>query len=377
MYRLAWKNLWYDKVRTLITLVGVTFAVVLMFAQLGAYLGFVQSASILIDHTPGDVWITSEHAVNFDSARPFPLRKLYKVRSLPEVAWAEEIVMSWGLMKLPSGATESVQVIGFNLETGVGGPWQMAEGSIQDLRGRAGIILDVSSLRRLGPLRVGDEVEIFWQKTRIVGFSQGVKSFTTYPIAFTSLRMARHYSRIVTPDTTTFVVVKLKPGQDPEAFVRRLRAWPELRGVDVYTKAEWSWKTRRYWSIQTGLGLGIGVTVFLGFLVGTAIVGQTIYASTMEHLREYGTLKAMGATNRELAQVILLQGWVSGLLGYIAGLGITLLTIPLYERLQLWLLIPTELYVVMIGITMTMCTLSSLLAIRKALRVDPVVVFRF
>lgn len=377
MYWLAWKNLWYDKVRTLMTLVGVTFAVVLMFAQIGAYLGFVHSASIIIDHTPGDVWITRRHVVNFDSARPFPLRKLYKIRALPEVEWAEEIVMSWGLMKLPSGATESVQIIGFNLDTGVGGPWAMAEGSIQDLRGRSGIILDESSRRRLGLLRVGDEVEIFWEKAEIVGFSRGVKSFTTYPIAFTSLRMARRYSRIVTPDTTTFIVVKLKPGVDPKAFVRRLRTWRELKGVDVYTKRQWSWKTRLYWSIQTGLGLGIGVTVLLGFLVGTAIVGQTIYAATMEHLREYGTLKAMGATNRELGGIILQQAWISGLLGYVAGLFITLITAPVYERLQLWLLIPSWLYFAMLGITMVMCTLSALIAVRRAMRVDPVMVFRF
>ena len=171
--------------------------------------------------------------------------------------------------------------------------------------------------------------------------------------------------------------MKLRPGVDARVFVDRLRQWPELRGVDVYTRTEWSWKTRRYWSIQTGLGLGIGVTVLLGFLVGTAIVGQTIYASTMEHLREYGTLKAMGATNRELAGIILEQSLLSGAFGYVAGVVVTVLTLPIYNRLQLAMVIPGWLYIVMIGLTFTMCTISSLVAVRRAMRVDPVVVFRF
>jgi putative ABC transport system permease protein len=374
MVSVARRNLFHDKTRLTITLVGVIFAVVLMTAQVGGYIGFVENASQIIDHSPADIWITSKNTVNFDSAKPFSENKINKVRELKEVLWVEKIAQTWGLMKLRSGATESVQIIGFNPETGIGGPWKMKEGNIKDVKVGTSIIIDESSQKRLNGLKVGDKVEIFSEQTEIVGISQGVRSFTTYPMAFTSYKTARKLSRIMRDNQTTFLLVKLKPEADARRVVEKLRE--KLSGVDVYTKEEFSKKTRMYWSLQTGMGVGIGITVFLGFIVGTVIVGQTIYSSTMEHIREFGTLKAIGATNMDIYRIIFEQALINACVGYALGFIFTLLTKNLYERFRVNLVLTPKLVIAMFFITIFMCLISSFISIRKAAKVDPVIVFK-
>jgi putative ABC transport system permease protein len=370
---IARRNLFHDKTRLVITLLGIIFAVILMTAQLGVYIGFVRSASQIIDHSSADIWITSKNTVNFDSARPFSENKINKVRESSDVEWVAKIAQTWGLMKLKSGATESVQILGFNPDTGIGGPWKMKEGNLKDVKVGKSIIIDESSLKRLDA-NLGDKVEILSNQTKVVGISEGVRSFTTYPILFTAYDTAKEYSLVLKDGQTTFILAKLKPGVDPEQFAQRLRE--KMTGVDVYTKEQFSKKTRLYWSLQTGIGIGIGITVFLGFIVGTIIVGQTIYSSTMEHIREFGTLKAIGATNMDIYKIIFEQALINACLGYALGFIVTLLTKNLYDRLRVNLMLTPGLLVMMFFITLFMCLISSFISIRKAAKVDPVIVFK-
>ena len=373
MVSIARRNLFHDKTRLIITIVGVIFAVVLMTVQIGVYIGFVDSASQLIDNSPADLWITSKNTANFDSARPFSENKVNKVRALHDVLWVEKIAQTWGLLKLKNGATETVQIIGFNPGSGIGGPWKMKQGNPKDVKVGNSIIIDESSLRRLD-VKPGDKVEIFDTQTDIVGLSEGVRSFTTYPIAFTSYETAKRYSRLMRENQTTFILAKLKPGVDAEQFVEKLRG--KMSGVDIYTKQEFSKKTRLYWSLQTGIGIGIGITVFLGFIVGTIIVGQTIYSSTMEHIREFGTLKAIGATNLDIYKIIFEQALINACIGYALGFMLTLITKNLYDRFRVNLILTPELIMVMFFITVFMCLLSSFISIQKVAKVDPVIVFK-
>ncbi len=344
-----------------------------MTAQIGVYIGFVSSASQLIDNSTADIWITSKNTVNFDSAKPFPENKINKVRETKGVLWVEKIAQTWGLMKLGSGATENVQIIGFNPDNGIGGPWSMKEGNIKDVKVGKSIIIDESSLKRLNT-KFGDKVEIFNKETEIVGISQGIRSFTTYPIAFTDYDTAKEFSRIMGEDQTTFILVKLKPGVDVNQFAEKLGE--KMTGVDIYTKEKFSRKTRLYWSLQTGIGIGVGITVFLGFIVGTVIVGQTIYSSTMEHIREFGTLKAIGATNRDIYKIIFEQALINACVGYTLGFIVTLATKNLYDRFRVNMILTPNLIIGMFFVTVFMCLISSFISIRKAAKVDPVIVFK-
>src|SRR5262245_12008011 len=134
MIHLAWRNLVKEPVRVVLTLIGVTFAVVLISFDLGAYMGFVRAFSVLIDNSNADVWIALENNVNFDAARPFPERKLWRVRQTRGVEWAEPVIKGWSSMKLPSGGTETVMVVGTDPGGRIGWPWKMREGQADVLR---------------------------------------------------------------------------------------------------------------------------------------------------------------------------------------------------------------------------------------------------
>lgn len=376
MFFIAWRNLLKEPTRLALTLVGVTFAVVLMLFDVGAYLGFVRAASVLIDNADADIWVTLENNRNFDSSRPFSERKLWKVKQVRGVAWAEPVAKGWAQTKLKSGSTEMVMLVGFDPDAGVGMPWRLREGSVRDLRRNDTVIIDESALGKLEGLAVGDDVEIQDTMVKVVGICEDVKSFTTYPIVFANYETAKRLSgvyRNTRGDQTNFVLVRVAPDATVDEVVARLQMIP---GVDVYSREAFSMKTRRYWIVQTGMGVGFGITAILGFLVGMVIVGQTIYSSTLEHLREFGTLKALGATNRDIVAIIGYQAVLHAIMGYVVGLSIAMLARRGYEQLGLRLVTGTTIEIIMFGVTVAMCLAASIISIRSALRVDPAIVFR-
>jgi putative ABC transport system permease protein len=376
VFSIAWKNLLKERTRLGLTLIGVIFAVVLMFFDIAAYLGFVSASSVLIDHAKADVWVTLQNSRNFDASRPFPERKLWQVKQLRGVAAAVPMAKGWSQMKLASGSTETVMIVGFDPDSGLGLPWKLREGSLRDLRVDKTIIIDESARGKLEGLGVGDTAEIADTAVTVVGISTDVRSFTTYPTIFanyeTAKRLASVY-RMSGTDQTTFILVRVAPGHGVEEVVQRIT---NLGGIDAHPSDRFSTMTRRYWIVQTGMGIGFGVVALLGFVVGMVIVGQTIYSSTIEHLREYGTLKALGATGGEIVALIVYQALVYALIGYIVGVSLALAARPGYESLGLKMVTTPEMGIGMFVVTVAMCVGASIASVRRALRVDPALVFR-
>jgi putative ABC transport system permease protein len=372
MVDIASKNLLHDKTRFVITLVGVTFSVVLVFAQFGIYFGFMRNASIIIDNTPVDIWITSKNSANFDFPLPFAENKLNKVKEVPGVAWADRLILTWTNLKKKDGGSENVELIGFNPETGIGGPWNLQQGSIQALKGGLGIIVDESAFPKLGTLRIGDYVEVNAKRVKVVGITRGIRGFTTAPYVFTTYRTAQELDEWVA-QRTVFILARVAPGYGVDEVVHNLR---QIRDVDVFPSDAYRWKTRRYWTLETGIGVGFGLTAVMAIVVGMVIVSQTIYTATVEHLREFGTLKAIGATNPEIYEIIIKQALINAAIGYVAGLAITLATTRFIELTGLVVVIPAGLIAATFVVTVLMCLSASIVSVRKALSVDPLVVFR-
>src|SRR6185295_10927888 len=160
MVDIARKNLFHDRTRFIITVVGVTFSVVLIFSQFGIYLGFMENASIIIDNTQADIWITSKNSANFDFPVPFSELKFNKVKATPGVASADKLILGWASMRKHDGGSENIELVGFNPDSGVGGPWRLIDGRIGDLKAGKAVIIDESAFAKLGVLRVGEYVEI-------------------------------------------------------------------------------------------------------------------------------------------------------------------------------------------------------------------------
>ena len=230
-----------------------------------------------------------------------------------------------------------MQIIGFNPDTGIGEPWAMAEGVPHDVKGGHYMIIDSTSEQRLGRLATGT----LWELTvmnrersfKLIGLSQGIKSFTTTPIVFTSFnRLSAMFAEAGWGDQTSFVVAKLRHPEAAGRIADALRM--RLKDNDVFTKQEFIERTVRYWTVQTGMGMAFFLTAALAMIIGGTIVGQTIYSSTIEHLREFGTLKAIGAKNHEIYQVVLAQATISAVAGYAVASIVTLLMRARSRRTQ-------------------------------------------
>lgn len=374
MFYVALRILLYDKTRSLLTLAGVIFAVSLIFAQVGIYQGLMETSSVVIDNTPGDIWITSKNSKNFDFSQAIPEYLHHHALSTAGVAWAEKIIITWGLIKQKEGGTEQVEILGFNPETGIGGPWQMLSGHPTAVKNGNFIIVDESAKARLGEIRVGEYREILSRRMQVVGISQGVKSFTTAPIIFTSYRIAQELAQIVGRDNTVFIVVKVADGYSTGEVISRLQE--KLVGVDVYSKRDFSRKTRLYWTIETGVGFSFLLTIVISFLVGILIVGQTIYNSTMEHIKEFGTLKALGATNGEIYQIIFAQALMNALLGYLVSLVLALLSVKIYTALGTVMVVNALTNMSVLGLTLIMCLSATAVSMRRIKNIDPALLFR-
>ncbi len=374
MFYVALKILLYDKVRSFITLLGVVFAVSLIFAQIGIYLGLMETSSSIIDHTPGDIWITSKNSKNFDFSQPFPEYIYYHVLSAKGIQWAEKLIVAWGLIKQKEGGIEQIEIVGYNPDTGIGGPWKMKAGHSSDIKNGKFAIVDSSAMRRLGNIQVGEYRDVAFRRLQIVGISEGVKSFTTAPIIFTSYKLAQSLVGYIGPDNTVFVIAKVSPGFSVNGVIRNLK--DKLTGVDAYTKDAFSMKTRLYWTIETGVGFSFLLTILISFFIGMLIVGQTIYNSTMEHIKEFGTLKALGANNFDIYKIIFSQAFINAIFGYFLSLVITLLSVKIYEAAGMVMVVEWWVNLLILALTMIMCLSSAFVSIRRIKKIDPAILFR-
>lgn len=379
MLWLAFRMLFQERGSLIITLVGIVFSTVLTLIEVGIYLGMMGNATSVVRHTDADIWVVSKNVPNFDFTQPFPAYRINRIRALDDVLWAEKIHVWFSFLKLADGRREQIQMIGFNPDTGIGGPWAMATGTPADVKGGHYIIMDQSSRQRLGKLELGSIWEINLlnkeQSFKLVGLSREALSFTTIPVVFTSYNEVEQ-SLMGTnfEGNTSFVVVKLKHPERVAEVVQSLRA--ALPNNDIYSRQEFIDRTVNYWTIQTGIGLAFFLTAILAVLIGGAIVGQTIYAGTIEHLRDYGTLKAMGAQNSDINLVILTQAAVSAVLGFAIGVIVTFASRHGIETAGVSMQLPPLLFVVVFAIVVLTCLAAAYISVRKVKTLDPVMVFR-
>lgn len=369
---IARRNLFSDRVRFLITILGVMVSIALICATVGMYLGFMENASFIIDNTDADIWVTSKNCKNFDFSFPFPKNKRNKVQEVKGVAETQNFVLAFGLVKLTTGGTTNLQILGVDPDKSFFKIKKLKEGRFSDLKKGRTMIVDESSKSDIGDFSLGEKREVFNRSVRIVGISEGIKTFIQAPLAVTSLTTA--YA--VTPwmkDQTVFILVKVKEGFDKQEVLRQVRKIPN---IDAFTTEEFSYKTKLYWTKETAMGIAFSFVAGIGLLVGMVIVGQTIYASTLENLREFGTLKAIGGSNTDILKIIVEQAFWIATIGYALGMALTRLFKAVYEMQNLAMVLPEKFLIVMFFVTLAMCMSSSFISVRKATSVDPMMVFK-
>ncbi len=374
MVDLALKTLLHDKVRFLITVLGVAFAVTLILVQTGLFAGILDNATITIDHLDADLWVTSKNTPNLDFVHDFPETRIDRIRESPYVEKADNLILAFVNVSLPSGAQETSIVYALEDFRRWSFPWNVVEGNVDDLRRGPYVFFDDSATKRFGTFAVGDHREVQGQRLEIIGRTREAKSFTTTPLAFMDYNRAQSLSPDLLRGNTSYVLVKLKPGAD--AALAKASLARMLPFNDVYTKAEWAARSRSYWIVNTGLGFNMFLTVFLGCLVGVVVVAQTLYTSTMEHLREFGTVKAIGGSNADIYRILARQASVSAVVGFLFGVVPSLLLRPVVARADLKLMLTPGLIAIVFVGPVVLCLVSSMISFRKVASIDPGLVFR-
>jgi putative ABC transport system permease protein len=295
------------------------------------------------------------------------------VLATPGVGSAMKFILRWSGWKQPSGRWEGVAIIGCDPDSAMGGPFHLVAGDAQQLKQPNAVIIDKIYADKLDAHQIGDMVEINGYQAKVVGFTDGIRAFTTNPYVFTTFKRALDFAAIPA-DKTNFVLVKTALGVDPKTLKADLQA--RLPDNDVFLTTEFSKSTQHYWMFKTGAGTAVLMAAVLGLVVGIAVVTQTIYASTMDHIREYGTLKAMGAPNSYVLGVILQQAAIAAVLGYVIGMTASVFVVHAASKGGANILLTWKTAIEMQFLTIFMCGIAAVVSIKKILGLDPAMVFK-
>jgi putative ABC transport system permease protein len=318
VFRLAWQLLTHDRLRFVVALSGVSVSVMLVLTQLGLYAGFLSTASMLFENSSADLWLTRANTRAFDDSVELDDRTYYRVAGTSGVERAERATLAFGELRLRQGALQVVQVVGLDPHGRLLRPWNLVKGTANLHESSTAVVVDETELEKLELSGISARAELNGKRLTVVGLTSGIRTFTTAPLVFTAFRRAQQYLRWPS-DRFTFVMVKLSPGADAADVKERLAALP---GVNVHSVTSIVGKAREYWADLTGIGVTFFSMAVMAVLIGFVVTGQILYNSTTQNLREYATLKAMGAANRSVLSLVFWQALITALLGF--GLGATL-----------------------------------------------------
>jgi putative ABC transport system permease protein len=278
---------------------------------------------------------------------------------------------------LDGGNFRNVVLFGLDDTSMVGAPNEMVLGNLADLRQPDAVIVDKAGYEYMfgnGEYKLGQVFEMNDRRAVLVGICKASPPFTTLPVVYTRFSQA---SQFVPRERNlmNFILAKPAAGHHAEDVCARIR---EHTGLMALTQDQFFWKTIDYFLGSTGIPVNFGITIALGFIVGLAVAGQTFYLFTLENLKQFGALKAMGVTNSRLVFMILLQASVVGAIGYALGMGLTALFFESTSgitHLAGLALMPFVMVIVGTAV-MLIVVLSSLISMRKVLVLEPAVVFR-
>jgi putative ABC transport system permease protein len=372
----ALKMLFGDRAKYLMLLCGLTFAVMLIVQQGSIFWGLMMWSQASITNLNVPIWVTDPGIAQVDEVKPIADTAVDRVRSVDGVEWAVPLYKGLLRARLANGEYHQITLTGLESATLIGRPAEVLEGRFEDILQPDAVVLDQWAVERMGGptvIKVGTIFELNDKLARVVAIAKTQKSFTNIPVVYTTyeraIRYVPHERR-----TLSYVLAKAKDAIPVEDVIQRIQT---QTGLGAFTAEEFGWKTILWVLKNTGIGINFGTTILLGFIVGMAIAGQTFYLFTVENLREFGALKAMGASTLTLARMILLQAFTVGLTGYGVGIGLATVfgyltasggSLPFVETWQLLLLVLVAL--------LTICIVSATVSIVKLARLEPGIVFR-
>lgn len=380
MIRIAFKILLHDTAKYLALVMGIAFAT-LLISQQSAIFHSVMESSVrdILESSEADIWVMKPSVETVDQPDQMADLMVNRVRSVRGVDWAVPYYRAIAQLRTRSGANKSVTLIGVDDSSLVAAPHNMLIGSLDDLRRPDAVILDAAGFVNIfpgAPFRTGDVVEIGQRRAVIVGISQTGPSWTGLPRVHTRRSLAVDFAR-ETLSPVTYVLARASAGATPEEVAKTIAV---STGMQARSRSGFKAKSQEWVLNYSGIAENFGITILMGVVIGVAIVGQTFYMFSVENLRQFAALKAIGVGNMRILGMISAQALFVAVVGYSLGIGVASAFFAAFSPqlsgglrgmfMDPVIFIGTGVFIVLV--TLVSCVVS----VRRVLTVDPAVVFR-
>lgn len=375
MIRIALRMLLGDRAKYLSLVLGLGFAVLLITQQGSIFLGLMLRATGPLQNiSQPDLWVADPNIQWISETRALEDADLNRVRSVPGVAWAEPFFSLRATAELEGGKFRSVALTGISRSTMVGRPPLITAGRLEDLRIADAVLVEESSLPKLGNPKIGDTLKLNDRRAIIVGFCRAKAGFDSPAVMYTTYENAINFVPLGR-NTMTYILVGVKDGVDVRRVQAAINALPDLAAL---TPDEMRLKTVGFIMRETGIGINFGITVLLGLIVGLVVSATVFYQFTLDNLRNFAVLKAMGARRRTLLAMILVQALVVGVIAFGIGVGAAGAFSIVSQRpgSELATYFPWQLLIGSFAAVLLCISSGSLLSLVRVLRLEPAIVFK-
>src|SRR5881296_3278719 len=317
----AWQMMTGDRAKYLGLIFAIAFSTFLMSHQTSIFTGLMnRTRSQITDVRDAHVWVMDGKTQYVDEVKALTDQDLFRVRGVEGVEWAVPLYKGLSRAKGRDGKFRAVILMGLEDASLVGAPRDLALGTLDGLREPDSIVIDRVGYKYFfpdEPLQLGKTFEMNDRLVRVVGIANSSAPFQNLPVFYT------RYSQAITyvgreRNLMSFILLKPKAGVSDAEVSARVEAATNLKAM---TADSFGWQTIWYYIRNTGIPINFGITVAIALLVGTVVAGQTFYIFTIENLKQFGALKAIGVTDRRIVGMILLQALVVGGIGYALGMG--------------------------------------------------------
>ncbi len=366
-----------DRAKYLGLIFALAFSTFLLENQTSIFAGIMRrTGSQILDVTDAEVWVMDPATQYFEETKALKDTDLHRIRGVEGLEYAVRLFKGQPIARTARGNFSAAIVLGLDDVTLVGAPPRMVLGSVERLREPNSVILDRAGFHLLFPGEapdLGRTLEMNDHLVRIVGISEAGAPFASFPVVHARYSEAVNF---VGPERSQMSFVLARPqGISPEELTRRIA---DATGLKARTTDEFRWDCIRYYLKNTGIPVNFSITIAIALIVGLVVSGQTFYLFTVENLKQFGALKAIGVTNRRLLGMILLQAITVGFIGYALGTGIAAVFFEYFlTKIATRGLILMWETVVGVGVLMALVVVAaSLLSIRRVLVLEPAAVFR-
>jgi len=375
---IAIKMLTGDRAKYLALIFAVAFSTFLLENQTSIFAGILRrTGSQIRDVTEAAIWVMDRNTEYFEQTKALKDTDLNRVRGVDGVQWAVKLYKGSPVARTLAGKFATTFCLGVDDATLTGAPRKMLLGSWERLLESDSVVIDKAGYILLfpgEPLELGRTLELNDHKVTIAGISDASAPFVSWPVLHARYSLAVKFLGRERTELS-YVLVQPQPGAQVKELCNRIE---QQTGLRARTSEQFQWDCVRYYLKNTGIPVNFGITIAIALIVGAVVAGQTFYLFTIENLRQFGALKAIGVTNWRLVGMVLLQAAAIGLIGFSLGTGMAAEFFNFFghKLATRGIILMWQSVALTGGCISFVVILASFLSLRRVLVLEPAIVFR-